>query len=153
MNAITRRNFVFAGIGAGAGCLLLSSGLARAAWPKKAYQQADVDNTLQALFGDKATQQSNEIHIKAPSIAENGAVVPVTVKTSLPNVENISILVDNNPNPLVASFNTLPTNPGNINTRIKMGKASNVIAVVKSGNKLYTNEQFVKVTIGGCGGG
>ena len=33
-----------------------------------------------------------------------------------------------------------------------MGKTGNVMAVVKSGGKLYANQKEVKVTIGGCGG-
>jgi sulfur-oxidizing protein SoxY len=33
-----------------------------------------------------------------------------------------------------------------------MGKTANVIAVVKSGGKLYSAKKEVKVTIGGCGG-
>jgi sulfur-oxidizing protein SoxY len=39
-----------------------------------------------------------------------------------------------------------------VSTRIKMGKTSDVLAVVKSGGKLVSARKSVKVTIGGCGG-
>jgi sulfur-oxidizing protein SoxY len=41
---------------------------------------------------------------------------------------------------------------GLVKTRVRMGETSNVVAVVKSGGKLYSANQEVKVTIGGCGG-
>ena len=56
------------------------------------------------------------------------------------------------PVPLSASFDFAPSAEGYVSTRIKMGKTSNVIAVVKSGGKLYSAKKEVKVTIGGCGG-
>jgi sulfur-oxidizing protein SoxY len=68
------------------------------------------------------------------------------------NVESISIISEKNPTPLVASFNMGAKTEGHISTRIKMGQSSNVIAVVKSGGKLYSARKEVKVTIGGCGG-
>jgi sulfur-oxidizing protein SoxY len=39
-----------------------------------------------------------------------------------------------------------------VSTRIKMAKTADVVAVVKSGDKLYSAAKSVKVTIGGCGG-
>jgi sulfur-oxidizing protein SoxY len=95
---------------------------------------------------------SGDISIKAPDIAENGAVVPVSVTTKLGSLESISILADKNASPLAASFDLGATAQGYVSTRIKMGKTSTVIAVVKSGGKLYSAKKSVKVTIGGCGG-
>jgi len=92
------------------------------------------------------------VKIKAPDIAENGAVVPITVSSTLPDIESISIIAAKNPSPLAASFQLSSMSEGYVSTRIKMGKTSNVIAVVKSGGKLYSATQEVKVTIGGCGG-
>ena len=87
-----------------------------------------------------------------PEIAENGAVVPVTIKTDLEDVSSISILVDENPTPLSATFDLTPAVEANISARIKMGQSSNVRAVVKAGDKVYFTTKEVKVTIGGCGG-
>ena len=87
-----------------------------------------------------------------PDIAENGAVVPVTVSTDMADVESISVVVDNNPTPLAASFEMSSRTPPSVSVRIKMGQSSNVQAVVKAGGKLYSTSKEVKVTIGGCGG-
>jgi sulfur-oxidizing protein SoxY len=135
-------------IGAG----LLTPGTVMAAWPKAAFEAKGVDDTLTALLGGKDTASSTDIKIKAPDIAENGAVVPVSVTAKQSGIESISILAAANATPLCASFNMGATTEGYVSTRIKMGKTSQVIAVVKAGGKVYSAHKDVKVTIGGCGG-
>jgi predicted Zn-dependent protease len=83
--------------------------------------------------------------MKIPDIAENGAVVPVTVSTDLENVESISVIVINNPTPLAATFDLGPRSQPKISVRIKMGESSIVRAVVKSGGKLYSTEKEVRI--------
>jgi len=138
------------GVAVGAG--LLTPRAVLAAWPTKAFSAKKVDEALSDLLGSASSQASDKIMIKAPDIAENGAVVPVSVTTTLGSVESISILAEKNPSPLVAVFNMGPSAMGFASTRIKMGKTGDVIAVVKAGGKLYANRKGVKVTIGGCGG-
>ena len=131
--------------------LSLVSRFALAAWPKDAFEQQDIDSVTNTLYGSDA-QDSDMIKLKAPDIAENGAVVPVSVSTDLPNVESISILVDGNPNPLASTFELTENSVADVSTRIKMSKTSNVIALVKADGKVHRTLQEVKVTIGGCGG-
>ncbi len=138
-----------AGVAASAG--LLTPGQVLAAYPKAAFAAKDTAGALSAALGTSSYADSTDIKIKAPDIAENGAVVPVTVSTGLSNVESISLLADANNAPLVASFD-LSKAEAFVSTRIKMGKTGNVMAVVKSGGKLYASQKEVKVTIGGCGG-
>ena len=89
---------------------------------------------------------------KAPKVAENGAVVPMTVDaTKMDNVTNISFYVKENGTPLAASFN-LTGARGHVATRVKMGKTSAVTALVTAGGATTAITQEVKVTIGGCGG-
>jgi sulfur-oxidizing protein SoxY len=102
-------------------------------------------------MGSSGMEESGDIKIKAPDIAENGSVVPVTISTGLSNVESITILAESNGTPLVGSFD-LSGAEAYVSTRIKMAKTGNVIAVVKSGGKMYSGKKEVKVTIGGCGG-
>jgi sulfur-oxidizing protein SoxY len=123
-----------------------------AEWPKSAFEAKSADDALKALLGASDVAESAEISIKAPEIAENGAVVPVQVETSLAQVESITLLVEKNPVPLIASFELGEDAMGFVSTRIKMGQTSPVTAVVKAGGKLYKASQEVKVTIGGCGG-
>jgi sulfur-oxidizing protein SoxY len=135
-------------IGAG----LLSPRAVLAAWPEGAFQSKEISGALTELTGIDQMSESSDIKIKAPDIAENGAVVPVTVSSSIDGIESISVIAVNNPSPLIASFNLGEGAEGFISTRIKMGKTGDVVAVVKAGGKLYSTKKEVKVTIGGCGG-
>jgi len=134
------------------GAGLLSPRSVLAAWPKSAFAAKSVQDALTAIYGSAATSPSSDIKIKAPDIAENGAVVPVTVSTSISGITDIAIIVEKNGSPLAANFKLSSSSKGFVATRIKMGKTSNVIAVVKAGGKAYSARKDVKVTIGGCGG-
>ena len=138
------------GVAAGAGLLTPSAVLA--AWPESAFKAKSIGDAMKALTGSDAMEESGDIKVKAPDIAENGAVVPISVTTSISGVESISIIASNNPSPLVASFTLGAGAQGYASTRIKMGKSGDVVAVVKAGGKLYSAKKGVKVTIGGCGG-
>ncbi len=119
---------------------------------KAAFQATDPDAALKALFGDKTVSESAEVSLKVPDIAENGAVVPVTIATSLAGARTISIVVAANPNPLSATFTLLEGAAPEISTRIKMGESSDVIAAVETDAGIFVTRKNVKVTIGGCGG-
>ena len=123
-----------------------------AAWPEKAFGSTAADQALTGLFGTTETTASDQISLSAPEIAENGAVVPVEISTTLADVESISIVVPNNPRPLAASFEVPAGTLAEIECRIKMGETSDVMAVVKTSSGLYSTSKEVKVTIGGCGG-
>jgi sulfur-oxidizing protein SoxY len=126
--------------------------LLAAAWPDKAFSSTVAKEAMIGLLGTDQTIASDQIMLKAPEIAENGAVVPLTVSTSLENVESISIVVEKNPRPLAATFEILPGVLPDISCRIKMGETSDVMAVVKTSEGIYSTSKQVKVTIGGCGG-
>ena len=125
---------------------------AYAAWPKKSFDIKDLTDSVNSVYGHNNLEESSKVKLKAPSIAENGAIVPINVSTSLDNVESIMIFVENNPQPLSSGYQLSELSEPSIGTRLKMGKTSNVMAAVKSGEKIYTSTQEVKVTIGGCGG-
>jgi sulfur-oxidizing protein SoxY len=137
------------GVAVGAG--LLTPQAVLAAWPKAAFEAKKVPEAINAFMGSESTEASDKIEIKAPDIAENGAVVPITVSTDMA-AESIAVIAENNPSPLAAAFEMGPGAQGYVSTRIKMGKTGDVVAVVKAGGQLYANRKGVKVTIGGCGG-
>jgi sulfur-oxidizing protein SoxY len=137
------------GVAASAG--LLAPRMVLAAWPESAFAAKSIDDALDALLGSTTTAESGDIKIKAPDIAENGAVVPITISTGMA-AESISILIAKNPAPLACSYALGGSTQGFVSTRVKMGKTSDLIAVVKSGGKLHSAKKTVKVTIGGCGG-
>ena len=120
-------------------------------YPEDAFKQKSDADAIKSLYG-KTAEASDKVKLDAPEIAENGAVVPVSVSTTLADVTSIAFLVTENPNALIASYKipagTLPS----VANRIKMARTSNVIVVVEAGGKLYSATKEVKVTVGGCGG-
>ncbi|MCA6125745.1 thiosulfate oxidation carrier protein SoxY [Bradyrhizobium sp. WSM 1704] len=121
------------------------------AYPAEAFKQKSEADAIKALYG-KTAEPSDRVKMDAPEIAENGAVVPISVTTTLADVTSISFLVSENPIALVASYRipagTLPS----VGNRIKMAKTSNVTVLVEAGGKLYSAVKEIKVTVGGCGG-
>ncbi len=156
----TRRLMIQGAISAGLAAIGLPAvaGSSRAAaapdtgkWPKDAFAQKSEADAIKVLYG-KQPQASDQVKLDAPEIAENGAVVPVAVSTSLPDVTSISIVVSQNPFPLAASYPIPAGTAAMVSNRLKMAKTSNVIALVESGGKLFSATKEVKVTVGGCGG-
>mgnify|MGYP005705300407 FL=1 len=153
---MNRRNFIknsmlFAGSLVAIPSLIVSK-KAYAAGPKKSFDIKDLTESVSSVYGHSNLEESSKVKLKAPEIAENGAIVPINVSTTLDNVESIMIFVENNPQPLSSGYKLTSLSEPSIGTRLKMGKTSNVMAAVKSGDKVYTSTQEVKVTIGGCGG-
>jgi len=120
-------------------------------YPAEAFKQKSDADAIKALYG-KTAEASDKIKLDAPEIAENGAVVPVSVSTSLPDVTSISFLVSANPIALVASYKIPAGTVPSVANRIKMAQTSKVTVVVEAGGKLYSADKEVKVTVGGCGG-
>ncbi len=155
MNAL-RRNVLKGAAGASAVAVAVAAGLlkptqAMAAWNKTAFEAKSVGDAMKGL-GVTSPADSKDITIKAPDIAENGAVVPVEVTSAIPGTTSIAIIAEKNGTPLIGNFTLSNGAEGFISTRIKMGQTSLVRAVVNAGGKSYTAAKEVKVTIGGCGG-
>ena len=122
-----------------------------AAWNKIAFDAHALPEVLKAI-GASSVVESDKIELRAPEIAENGAIVPVEITSRIPGTESIYIIADKNPQPLVAEFDFTGATDPFISTRIKMGETSKVRVIVKAGGKFYATTRDVKVTIGGCGG-
>jgi sulfur-oxidizing protein SoxY len=155
MNAL-RRNVLKGAAGAGAVAVAVAAGLlkptqAMAAWNKGAFEAKNVGDVMKNL-DVSAPADSKDISIKAPDIAENGAVVPVEVTSGIAGITSIIVIAEKNASPLVGTFNLSGGTQGFVSTRIKMANTSLVRAVVNAGGKSYTAAKEVKVTIGGCGG-
>jgi sulfur-oxidizing protein SoxY len=152
-----RRTFLQGTMASGVLGVAVSAGLLTpkaifAAWPKSGFEAKSIEDALTALYSSSSHATNAAIKIKAPDIAENGAVVPITVTADIKGAESIAILIKENPAPLAASFDLASGTEAFVSTRVKMGKTSPVFAVVKAGGKLHSASKDVKVTIGGCGG-
>jgi sulfur-oxidizing protein SoxY len=150
---VSRRKF-FAGFGKSIGYIALVASYPQLVWAKwntKAFTASNLETAIKEKYGAMEIVDG-QVNLKAPAIAENGAVVPIKIKTKLPNVKNISVFVKNNPAPLITTLHLGKNSLADVQIRIRMGKTSEVIALVESDGKLYRSTQQVKVTIGGCGG-
>lgn len=155
--SIKRRVFLKGAMAAGATSAAVMAGLITpqaviAAWNENAFKAKNLNEAINGAMGGSDATDSDAITVKAPAIAENGAVVPVTVKTSIADVTSIALLVEKNAAPLSAIFHLPEGTLPDVSTRLKMGQTSNVVAVIKADGKLYSARKEVKVTIGGCGG-
>ena len=122
------------------------------AFNKTAFEAKSIADAAKA-FGGGAPAESKDVTLTAPDIAENGAVVPMAVASTLPNLKHLLVLVEKNPNALVAMFNVSEAVEPSFATRAKMGQTSDVyaVAITNDGKALYAKKE-VKVTLGGCGG-
>jgi sulfur-oxidizing protein SoxY len=154
---LLRRNFVKTATFVGAAVTIAGGGVllpqrVLGAYPTSAFKARDVSGALSGSLGSDQHTASDAITLKAPDIAENGAVVPVTVSSTMDNVDAISIIAEGNPGPLTSTYSLSSACEPFVSTRIRLAKTGNVLAVVKADGKLYSTTKEVKVTIGGCGG-
>jgi sulfur-oxidizing protein SoxY len=122
------------------------------AYNKAAFDGRSLSDVVKAL-GTGAPVESKDVTIGGPDIAENGAVVPLSVSTTLTGAKQLLILVEKNPHPLVALFNMNDSLEPSFSTRAKMSQSSDVyaVAITADGKTLFAKKE-VKVTLGGCGG-
>lgn len=116
------------------------------------------EEALKAITGSKGAKESSLISLKVPEIAENGAVVPVTVEVESPMtaasyVKTIHIFATKNSNSRCVAVHLTPANgKAMFATRIKLGTTQDVATIVEmSDGSFLMAKQSVKVTIGGCG--
>jgi len=153
----SRRKFIKQMLFIGASGLTIASGMLRsslayAQWPKQNYIPRSYPDTLRHLFKNAEFIPSKKIKLgRLPHVAENGAVVPISVTSTLKNVNKIYILVENNPFPLIAEFYLSPAVVPHVTARIRMAKTSKVIILVEADGIIYHKSKKVKVAKGGCG--
>jgi sulfur-oxidizing protein SoxY len=145
----TRRTIVL-GLAA-FGAALLAPVRALAARNQGAFQAKSALDGMRAL-GITNPQDSSAIVIRAPDIAENGAVVPIDITSNIPGTTSISVFIEKNPFPYTGTFDFAAEAVPFVHLRAKIGESTPVRVVVAAGGKFYTAAKEVKVTIGGCGG-
>ena len=118
--------------------------------PDAAFEAKAMDAVFASLGG--VPEASAEIIFGTPDIAENGAVVPVSVTSKIPGTDQIAILVEMNPNPLVAMFMIPEGTEPMVSTRVKVAQTCKLHALAHANGKWYSTSRETKVTLGGCGG-
>ena len=116
---------------------------------KKGASVAGIDAAIKGIFG-KAVAADGSVGLKTPEIAENGAVVPVTIKAE--NASRIALFESANPEATVVIFDVPKDAIPEYSVRIKMQQTGTITAVAEIDGKLYRTDKITKVTVGGCGG-
>ncbi len=159
---LSRRTFLRAGASGGTLLLVSAFGLlprlaAAATSPlaasdhRQQFEAQSLDDVVKMLGGNNA-QQSADISLQAPPIAENGAVVPVEIESKLPGTRMIAIVSEKNPHALSAAFHFPEGTVPYVMTRVKVAETSKLYALVQTDKGFFYTDQLVKVTLGGCGG-
>lgn len=145
-----RRDFLMLGLGAFAlTSLPLKAVNFRETLPKL-WDITKVEPAIKETFGSSKTLQE-KIKLKAPDIAENGAVIPISFETDLKPTK-IAIYQDANPESAVVVFSVPKNAVLDYALRLKLQKTGTITIVAEADGKLYSDSKLVKVTIGGCGG-
>ncbi|TAN49608.1 MAG: thiosulfate oxidation carrier protein SoxY [Methylococcaceae bacterium] len=152
---VQRRGFLSAiawsSIGAWVAHKAHGSELLRRLWPQQAFAADHLQTALTQLYGPHKPENSEQIRLEIPELAEDGAVVPVTVSTTLPGVESIALLAEKNPTPLLAEFILTEGLEPFVSTHVKLAASCLVLAVVRAQGQSYSTQRMVKVMVGGCG--
>lgn len=138
---------------AGACATVMCAKKSLADWPEKHFSKADFADSFRQVFGDRTITDSQAIRLVLPEIAENGAVVPVTISSDLADIQRLYIWVEKNPTPLAAEIALDASLAVYLTARIKMAESCNVVVIAQQGEHLLRNRQWVKVMQGGCGTG
>ncbi len=145
-----RRDFLKVVSGALLALVLQPIGVLAAAWNKAAFEAVKINDAKSNLTIGQETP-SNDIDIVAPDRAENGAIVQIEITSRIPNTEEISVYVENNPTALIGHFVLSNGALPQLVTRIKMADTSDVKVIVKAGNNYYSAAKNVVVLENGCG--
>ncbi len=119
-------------------------------WNKAAFEAKTINDVYASLGISNVSERSPYIFVKAPDIAENGFVVPVTIQiTNNSDVNFIALIGDKNTEPLICFFTYSDIAIPSMSVRAKLRETSNYISVVKTKNNTYEKaDNEVKVTMG-----
>jgi len=148
MSGITRRAAGIFGLAAA-----ISSGAIRA--PMAAESEDPWPDLARDSFnGRPLADGAGLIAIEMPPRAEDAAIVPVTLRTTLPpgdsrKLKAFTLVIDENPAPVAATFK-VGSGVTMISTRVRINSYTNVHAVAElSDGRLYVVQTYVKAS-GGC---
>ncbi|HMT93553.1 quinoprotein dehydrogenase-associated SoxYZ-like carrier [uncultured Thiothrix sp.] len=120
-------------------------------------EQAWLSRLKNFYFPDKdISWDESVISLQAPLRAEDGALVPIRIQAGFPQtteryVQSLSIIIDNNPNPLAGKFRLTPLlAQANLDLLIRVDAYSPVRVIAETNDgKLYMTGRYVKAS-GGC---
>src|SRR5690606_33083354 len=81
--------------------------------------------------------ETDRIVLDVPDLAENGAIVPISVESRLPNTSRLLIFVEKNPKPLAARIHFPPGTDGFVSLRLKMNETSPILVIAESEGQFF----------------
>lgn len=117
------------------------------------FSQQDFASLFSQYFGQRLLQDTDQIQLTLPDIAENGAEVPFSIASSLTNIQQLTIWVEKNPSPLIAELDLSAGIPVFFAGRLKMATSCDVLVIIETAGQLYKTKRWVNVMQGGCGTG
>jgi len=128
----------------------LPAALAATANSAAPFADPTLAEVMTALGISQAT--SPAVTLDVPAIADDGAVVPVSIVSAIPGTAELLIFVDVNPQPLALRFTVPGGTEPYLATRIRMAASGTVLAAARtSDGTLHVVAQRVQVAVGGCG--
>jgi len=110
-----------------------------------------VDDSIKKLYGDIKPTES-DVTLKAPDVASNGGVIPVSVKSDI-DAKTVGIFQDANPEATVAVYTVMDGQPVDYSIKIKMKKSGTITVIVEGKDgKFYSAKKTLEVALGGCEG-
>lgn len=123
-----------------------------APWLKSAFDATQLEGVLEAL-AVKSMQSNAAMLIDAPQKAENGAVVQVALQVPAPvgALDEIALIAEANPTPLIARFHLSAQVYPKLITRVKLAQSGNVLVVAHDrGGPFIKHARQVEVLEDGC---
>ncbi|MGA7978972.1 MAG: thiosulfate oxidation carrier complex protein SoxZ [Chromatiaceae bacterium] len=153
---MTRRTFLGTAVSGAAVASTLAAGVLTprsvgAALPPETFFAKSPAEAIKAVLGTYQSRTDPAVELGITDTVEMADMVPVSVETTLDNVESITIVADMNPNPIIANFKLDPRLQPYVATRVRLGGSGDVQALVKAGGTIYHATKYVQVAISGCG--
>jgi sulfur-oxidizing protein SoxY len=121
--------------------------------PNALQNGATWDDLSYDIVGDAQVQDGSAVFdLDAPYRAYDAATVPVTFSQpdGAPEIRKLTLIVDENPAPVVAEFEFGPMmGQLALETRVRVDRYSNVRAIAETDDGLYMTGRYVKAS-GGC---
>jgi sulfur-oxidizing protein SoxY len=102
------------------------------------------------------TASDEMISLEVPARAEDAAIVPIAIKTRLPqtaahHIDKLYLIIDNNPSPISAIFQFTPlSGRADIETRVRIDEYTHVRVIAETNDgQLHMTTRFLKAA-GGC---
>lgn len=111
----------------------------------------DFNQVITQALNRQTWQPTDAIQLDVPQLAENGAIVPLTIESHLPDTRRLLIFAEKNPGPLLAEFHFEPGVSPWASLRVKLNESGPVLLIAESEGQYYGTETTVKVLLGGCG--